>query len=260
MKKWLLILLMIPMFAKAEVPHRNLSPEDHDIYVKTFNKCHDGTVGAAFKATINPEIIKSAATNLAQIMMLNPQASKQRADSNFVSPELYRITNSDGFWLAFNDCYAGSSEARVILIKNIIDLGHFTSELTGTLGGVYAFSKVAAFNGYMLKAHPLLTRLLMIAGVSVTLNQTYQAIRNEYFKDPTPQEAAMIRAIEADMFKDVNSTIRQIIVLADLKIKNIDEKLRDPRTSSEERQALLKQRQDLIQQVQSLQSGKANAR
>jgi hypothetical protein len=248
----LAFLFLIPLLAKAEEPDRVLSPEDYQIYLETFNKCHTGTAAAAFRASFNPKIMISAASNLTRIMSLSVEASKARMEAHGLSPETYRLLHSDGYAMAFRDCYTGSSELRLSLIKNMIDMGHLSSELIGTIGTLYVAGEMLALKVQMMKLHPVATRLVFVAGMSYTLNTKFQFIKKEFFDKPTPQETVLIHTIEKDMFKDVNGTMAQIIALAALKVQSLDAQLANPNLSFEERKAISAQREKLVQQAEDL--------
>jgi hypothetical protein len=253
-KFWFLLLLLVPQFSRADVDplYRSLSPQDYQIYVDTFNKCHEGTYLAAAKTSIDPAIVLSAAVNVTSILMINIEAIKQRVNSHFMSPEAFRKRHSDGYWLAWADCYANASEFKKNLVMQMISMGHLSSEAAGTLASLYVAGKVRGQVTKFYQSNPRVFEFIAAAGAAVTLNNLYSLIKKEYFSKPTPQEEAYIQKIENDMFSDVDETISKIVELAQLKVSEIDASLRDPSLSPEERIKLLKKRKKLISQVTEL--------
>lgn len=241
------------MFSRAEEDaSRILSPADYQIYLETIPKCQAGTYQAAATTSFDPAIVASAASNLVQIMSFNLQASKARHDAGFLSPEMARKRRSDGFWLAFAHCYRGSSELRIILIKQIIDMGHLTSEVTGTVGSLYLAAEMAALSLQFHQTYPMVTRFFAVVGISLTIHKTFSLIKHEYFEAPTIEEAKLVKEIETNLFDDVDQTIGKIVKLAQMKVATIDEQLKRQDLPAADRQKLLTQRQRIIQQVTTL--------
>ena len=69
-----------------------------------------------------------------------------------------------------------------------------------------------------------------------------------------------MKRIETDMFKDVNSTIHQILELASLKLNFIDKQLENPSLTVNARKALIKDREKLVAQIQGLQKTMAQSK
>lgn len=243
MKAFILALLLLVNSAWAD--DRKLSAQDFKLYEDIYKRCAGATYGGAISVSFDPEVVVSAATNLSKIMMLNVNESARRWNSGMMSPELYRKRHSDGFWWALVDCYAESSFGKKLLIKGIIDLGHLGSEVVGTLGSLYFMARLGEATAALHSAYPNAARFVVTLGISNTVAKQFNSIREEYFAKPTPQQEAQIKAIESNMYKNVNETMSMIQKLAESKIAEIELKLKDQNLPNEDRRALEAKREAL---------------
>jgi len=233
-------------------PYRVLSPQDYEIYLQTFNKCNSGSYSSALRTGFDPAIVKSAATNLSQLMMLSVQASRARWESNMLSPESYRLRHSDGFWWALAHCYSDSSYFRQSLIRNILVMGQLSAEVTGSLASIYFIGQVAKANLLMMETYPIFSRFMLSLGISLKLSTVFNSLKREYFHKPTPEEQKMLQTIEANLFDRTDETLRQVIQLSQMKVESMDQQLRDPNLDSQTRNELLKKREGLVKKIQEL--------
>ncbi len=254
----LIFIFLVSSFSWAQQdPYRTLSPQDYETYIKTFHKCRTGTVGAAFLAGLDPGIIQSAAVNLSQLMMLSLKASKERMDSKLMSPELYRLRHSAGYWLAFTHCYGDSSYGRQVLIKGIVDLGQLTAESSGSLASIWLAAQVAAANMQLMEAYPVITRLFISVGMSMKLSSLFNVLKREHFGKPTPEEAQLIQKIEANIFDKTDETLKQIIQLSEMKAQSLEAQLQDPNLSELQKAEIFKKREHLKKKIEELRTSMA---
>lgn len=228
-----------------------LSNEDREIYSDTVSKCKTGSVTDALKIGLNHKVALSATINLTNIAMLDASASNIRANSSFMSPELYRLRNSNGFWLALAECF-GDKSVKWYMAKQLVDFGHLGSEVGGSFLSFFTILKSSAAMLKLNKTKPRLSRFLLYSGATISLSDAYFNIKREYFDVPTSEEEDLMSEIEQELFKGKDVTVKKVVLLINRKLKEIDNQLKDANLSNDERVALRLKRDKILIDLKNL--------
>lgn len=230
--------------AQSQVIPHHLAPADQKIFLDTIQKCSGGTWSSAFKLGFSAENLSSSVTsslNLLSYQMFNEL--NLRVQNRGLSVKVFETRKSEGFWLALTECYGYQYGQlnRGNLIKQLIDLGHLTTESLGLVAGVGVLRVGAAVWSAARTQYPLALSFVSAGMTSLIVSQL---VRELYFSHPasmTPQDKQEYQKLEAQIFHDANAAIAETIQRSKHRIQFLESRLQDPQLSEQDRSKLLTQ-------------------
>lgn len=246
--------------ADANDPARYLTTKDYEIYSKTLDKCALGDAKAVALTALDIELLASGMKNWAQIAMVNINASRSRAQAGFLTPGLAELRNSSGYWLAMTHCF-GQQEgffSRGTMIKQLVDLGHLSTEVLSFTGVVGGLTKLTGLYELAAMQYPVAARFVTAVGLSLAVHQVLQIIKSDYFSDLSTEEKQKLEeSSQVLFFKEANELIVEIDKMVQERLKKIDYQLAQLPISDRRIDNLMGQRQRLKASLQEMHRLKA---
>jgi hypothetical protein len=221
-----------------------LCPEDQSIYKSTFAKCQPGTPLSAIRLGLDKDNFVSGVDNWMQIISLNLTASESRTNSNGLTPRLKKIQSSPGFWLAMTTCY-GYQYGKFNygnLMKQIVDLGHLTTEVSAASTGAFALISGAKMMTGLTQQYPIAGKFVITTLIAFQTSAAYNKIRYLLSEELTPQELKNLDHAQSIIFAEPNRVIAESLQKYETVINRIDEKLQDTSMTTAKRDRLLELR------------------
>lgn len=256
----LLILITGVFEAQASETPVALSSEDTLIYEATVKKCRPGTVTSALSIAFDKNNFINGLANWLQLASGDLLSSEARIKSGGMSPSVALVRRSPGFWLAMSECY-GYQYGELNygnLIKQIIDMGHLTTESTSTLAGLAITTGGSKLTTEAMKRFPLVSRFFIASLISLHVATTVNLLASVYFPEMNPQDIEHLNRIKAQAFKEPDAAIANVNQQAQAALEKIDQRLDAPFLSEEERTQLLTKRNLISENLQNLRRLKAS--
>jgi len=249
-----LMTLSVVAWGNSPSNSNQLGPEDQAIYLSTFEKCKPGNVRAAARVAFDLDNVARGVQNWLQITSGNIMAIEARARSRGMTESIAKLRNSPGFWLAMTDCFGYRyGEANYgNLMKQIVDLGHLTTEFSAAALGAGTMLTGARFALIALQNYPIATRFIVVSLLTIHLGNTVNQLIALYSSELTPEQERNLSQIRSQIFSEPDKAIQGVLREANVAIARIDEQLREPALPQDKRNALLEKRNRIIQGIQSI--------
>jgi hypothetical protein len=232
------------VWSQTPSPVTGLSSTDLKIFNETVGKCRGGSWSSALALSFDLENLNSSVGSSLKILSSQMYSELNlRVQNRGLSARVFEIRNSPGFWLALTECYGYQYGElnRGNLIKQIIDLGHLTTEGLGIFAGLgVARAGVAVWSAAM-KKYPLAVSFVATGMTSLVLSNL---IRELYYSHPvsmTPQDKKEYQQLEAQLFYDANAAIAETVERSKQRIQFLENRLSDPQLSQTERSKIISQ-------------------
>ncbi|NUN06485.1 MAG: hypothetical protein HUU57_12070 [Bdellovibrio sp.] len=240
--------------AKASEAAVALSAQDQLIFNATLQKCAPGTVGSALRLAFDKDNFISGLSNWLNIMGMDLKASETRTQSGGMSPAVAQARRSPGFWLAMTECY-GYKYGELNygnLMKQIVDMGHLTTESASTLAGLAITSTGLKLGSQALQKFPIATRFIAASLLSLQVNSLVNIIAEVYYPQLTKQDVENLNKIKSQIFQEPDQAIASIDQQATLAVQKISIRLQNPDLSQEERTKLETKKKAIEESLENL--------
>jgi hypothetical protein len=207
-----------------------LNDFDLKVYHSVKAKCSSGSYGSAFKVAFDLDNLNASINNSLDIISVNfYEALSARVHAGGLTPEMKALRHSNGFWLALVDCYGYKYGVmnRGHMIKQLIDLGHLSTEVTGVLAGVTVL-KVGTIIGKELMAQYPLAMKFVSAGILSLL--TSRLINYLYWSHPismTKKDHEEYDKMKTQLFSEPDQAIQSAVIKAKGRIQLLKMKLKN---------------------------------
>ena len=225
----------------SAVSHLN----DHDlkVYYKIKSVCSSGTYTSAFKLAFNSENLMASINNSLDIVSLNfYEALSNRIQAGGLTPEMKALRNSQGFWLAMVDCYGYKYGElnRGNLVKQLIDLGHLSTETIGVMAGVTVVKFGALAGKALMTQYPLALKFISVGVISY---MTSQLVNYLYWTHPismTEKDHQDYVKMKEQVFAEPDRAIQQVVITAKSRILLLETQLNTEQDLSKRKELQVK--------------------
>lgn len=244
--------------AQASETAAALSAQDQLIFNATLQKCAPGTVRSALRLAFDQDNFINGLSNWLSIMGMDYKASETRIHSGGMSASVAQARRSPGFWLAMTECYGYKYGEMNYgnLMKQIVDMGHLTTESASSLAGLAITSTGLKVGGQALKQFPLAARFIAASLLSLQVNSLVNLIADIYYPQLTKQDIENLNKIKSQIFQEPDQAIANIDQQAVLALQKISARLNSPDTTPEEKTNLEAKKKALEESLQNLRKAK----
>ncbi len=249
LKKIALFLLTTAMVSEAlsQETISHLSAQDQIIYNQTVAVCQSGSVSSAIELGFDKNNFISSLSNWLKITSLDYTASEQRIKGNGLSPAVSKLQHSQGFWLALTTCYGYEYGTLNYgnLMKQIIDMGHLTTESSSTIAGFVITTGGIKWSAQLAQKFPIVARFTYATLISAQVGSTINTLIDIYYPSLSKADLEALAQTKSIAFKEPDLAIQAVIAQANNAIKNIDLKLATENLSDQDKQMLILKKQKI---------------
>lgn len=241
-------------FASSAAPSALLNEAEQVIYQKTFAVCKPGTIRSAVSLGFNTRDFAQSLGNLLQISAAQLQASENRMNSRGLSPNIHRLRNSDGFWLAMTDCY-GYRYGKLnygLLMKQIVDAGQLTTEVAAAGTVIAATVTGAQYSTVIWRKFPVLGRFLFSSMISLQVGQTLNLLRPLVFEQSSKEDRKDTEQVKSLVFEEPDKVIAEALKLATDRVAEIKATLESDGLTELQRTELTNRLASILQAIEKL--------
>ncbi len=238
----LIFLLNSLAFGQAKTNARpHLGDFDLKVYQNVQLKCSGGSVSSAMQIGFDLENLNSSIENSLKIVSLDfADAIMARLQSGGMSPQVAAIRRSPGFWLALMDCYGYKYGElnRGNLMKQIIDFGHLSTEVTGVMAGV-SFVKVGVLSSQFLsEKFPLASRFVTAGLLSLLGSQLINHLYWSHSVSMTEADREKFDSQKKQIFSEPDRVIREVVKSARIRLIALEDESLNPNLDPNQKNAI----------------------
>lgn len=218
-----------------------LSAVDQKVFFETSKKCQGGSWKSAIQLGFNLNNLNSSVESSLRILSAEMLFELEaRRKNKGLSAEVYQLRHSQGFWLALTECYGyryGEAN-RGLLVKQLVDLGHLTTEVLGAVAGVGIVRAGAAIWSAARAQYPLAVSFVA-AGISSII--VSNLIKQLYYTHPTsmtPQEKQYYQELERKVFSEADTAILETVKRTQERVSILEKQLHIANLSATERKKI----------------------
>ncbi len=222
------LLLSLSSWAQSQSPSPRslLSIQDQKIYDETVAQCKSGSTLSAFKIGFNAKAYAQSVEGWMSLIHFKSAVRDER--------------KSNGFWLALTQCYGYHYGVLNYgnLMKQIIDVGHLTTEVAALLTAGSATITSAKYLQLLWTKFPLASQFLAAGTISLKTQNFITAYFDLYGTELTEQDKKDLQNVQSKIFSKPDEAISQAQIFAENKLLELKRQYQNPNLTESERQTI----------------------